>query len=338
CLREPYTQTGPRKAVHQALSAAKTPGAVLEAILNATLPTDEPEKAVSTIIGRGGMHGTLRYLEGMGKAKGPLSIELRDRMIKDLRRKLADGGPSTHEDKAETRPSAPEVAVDIEALRKTFAKGPREEGFGRAFLELTRRDPATVAAYLVQWELPAERRPLPAGNSTRGYDLGSLFTHACGKDRPVHLRTLLKAKDPFIRVAGAVYLCFEEPRAGAKELKALQAIEGDPGAWAALTLARRGDASAVPRALQVFAERRKQDAWTNLHHNLCAHLLVLLSNSAASSGLAQPLRPESADAASIETYLSTEDHAQLLKWWDDHKATIQLLDPWMPILEKQKID
>ena len=49
-------------------------------------------------------------------------------------------------------------------------------------------------------------------------------------------------------------ICFEDIDAGTVALKRMTAVDGDPGAWAALTLARRGHKDAMPRALQVFRD------------------------------------------------------------------------------------
>ena len=78
---------------------------------------------------------------------------------------------------------------------------------------------------------------------------------------------------------------------------------------AALTLARRGDRSVLPQLLKIrFATEFR------------ARLNVLLSNSAAASSLPQPGRTD------------------LLAWWQRHGAAVKLADPWLPALEKRKVD
>ncbi|HEV3165735.1 MAG TPA: hypothetical protein VGZ22_17030, partial [Isosphaeraceae bacterium] len=88
--------------------------------------------------------------------------------------------------------------------------------------------------FLVAWKSPNQ----DWRDKDRGYTLGSFFAWRCGKDRRKHLASQSEARDPFIRVAGAVYLCFEDIEAGTAALKRTTAVEGDPGAWAALTLDR----------------------------------------------------------------------------------------------------
>src|SRR5262249_18017380 len=104
-----------------------------------------------------------------------------------------------------------------------------------AFYQLTIHDPKPVADYLIRGKVPdrpTARDPV--------YEGASLFAHLCGKERSRHLRSLLGAQEPLVRVAGAVYLCFEDREEGMAALHELTKLEGDAGAWAALTLARRG--------------------------------------------------------------------------------------------------
>lgn len=120
--------------------------------------------------------------------------------------------------------------------------------WGKAFNTLTVHRPAAVRDYLVAWVNPRENWR----DENLGYVLGSYFAWKCGVERKEHLIALLAAKSAYVRVAGAVYLCFEDRELGMRELEKLLALEGDPGAWAALALARRGRKSAVPHALQVI--------------------------------------------------------------------------------------
>jgi len=134
---------------------------------------------------------------------------------------------------------------------------------------------------LLKWEpdTKTERRI----ERTRGYELGSSFAVRCQKDRVKSFKAMLAAKDPYIQVAGAVYLCFEDETAGKTELKKLMKLPGEPGGWAALTLARRGEKDALPRALDMLQESGSwhADSFRN-------QIRVLLSNSAKASGLPQP--------------------------------------------------
>jgi hypothetical protein len=192
---------------------------------------------------------------------------------------------------------------------------------------------------LIDWQNPQKSWQ----DADAGYVLGSYFAWRCGKDRQENLMSLLAAKDPFIRVAGAVYLAFENPSAGSEKLTGLMALPGDPGAWAALALARRGDKSAVPRLLRVLETAGQRGHMSGIHHeNLQLRTLLLLSNSAAVSGLAQPNPPVSepdysADQAAYEKYV-TSVFQFYQQWWNANQDRIKLNDPWLSILEQQKVD
>jgi hypothetical protein len=116
------------------------------------------------------------------------------------------------------------------------------------------------------------------------HGIASVFATQCAKDREKNLTALLEAKDPWIRVTAAVYLCFEDRDKGVAVLKKMTALEGTPGAWAALTLARRSHKDAVARALQLFPKKWTEDDelenFSSWQANLQNHLLVLLSNAA----------------------------------------------------------
>ena len=166
-------------------------------------------------------------------------------------------------------------------MRKTLARGERAEGFGEAFEILTRHDPGPVVEFLVAWMNPNQ----DWRDKDRGYALGSKFAWRCGKDRQKHLAALAGAKDPFIRVAGAVYLCFDDTEAGTAALKRMTKVNDDAGAWAALTLASRGHKDAVPRALEALREPRSADprslgGMADVPHRNLQKRIVLLSNSA----------------------------------------------------------
>jgi hypothetical protein len=130
-------------------------------------------------------------------------------------------------------------------------------------------------------------------------------------------------------------LCFEDEEAGLAALRRLEALEGTPGAWAALTRARRGHKDAVERALEVFISDVFGMAG-ELNRNLQRRLLVLFSNSARASGLAQPdLRRNRRGAASGA---NRELFDSLHQWWRENREQIELRDPWLPDLAGQKID
>ena len=64
------------------------------------------------------------------------------------------------------------------------------------------------------------------------------------------------------------------------------------------------------------------------HRNLQKRVLVLLSNSARASGVPQPA-PPGQPPSSFDS---------LLAWWKKHGDTLVVSDPWLPILEQQKVD
>lgn len=103
---------------------------------------------------------------------------------------------------------------------------------------------------------------------------------------------------------------------------------------AARTLARRGDKDAVPRALEVSrdpapAGRESMPGMAEVaHRNLQKRVLVLLSNSAGSSGVPQPA-PPGEPPSSFDSFLA---------WWEKYGDTLALNDPWLVILEQQKVD
>jgi hypothetical protein len=64
------------------------------------------------------------------------------------------------------------------------------------------------------------------------------------------------------------------------------------------------------------------------HRNLQKRALVLLSNSARAAGAPRPV-PPGQETSSFES---------ILTWWRENRDKIVLLDPWLEILEKQKVD
>lgn len=69
----------------------------------------------------------------------------------------------------------------------------------------------------------------------------------------------------------------------------------------------------------------------------------MLSNSAKKSGLPQPLSsfklaPLRGDEEDFEARYARKFAAHLQSWWKTNGAKTQLYDPWLPELEKQKVD
>jgi hypothetical protein len=281
------------------------------------------------LLGGGGTQ-TLERLKKLTAAESPWKRKELNELIGAIQKNLRpadDKGANKDRDPNEEGAKEPPTKSYLAELRKNLKAGPESNEFGEAFDCLLRHDPAAVAEFLVAWNNPTKEEDL------LGYELGSYFGWRCGKDRQRHFKSLLKAKEPFIRVAAAVYLCFEDSKAGVAALEKLTALKGDAGVWAALTLARRGRKDAIPRALEVFRQLPGEKELLGRmdfvpHYNLQKRLFVLLSNSARTSKLPQPSVPED-----IEKKL---DYA--VSWWKQYRNKVDLADPWMKTLEKQKID
>jgi hypothetical protein len=303
---------------------------VAELIRMATEQPQQWEFRAHVVLGKAGGPVALASLQRLPRDRSPWDKNELDKLIRTISRrhgtKIAAPSPTSDTPGNEQAPSGRELAN----LRRAVARGAEAEGFAEAFEILTRHDPGPVVEFLVAWMNPNQ----DSRDKDRGYALGSYFAWRCGKDRKKHLAAVSVAKDPFIRVAGAVYLCFEDSEAGTAALKRMTAVDGDAGAWAALTLARRGHKDAVPRALEVFrdlppADRHSVGSMADVpHRNLQKRVLVLLSNSARAGGAPQPA-PPGQPASSFDS---------LLNWWKEHGDKLVLNDPWLAILEKQKVD
>ena len=311
------------KRLRRLWQRAKTAQQVLAAL--AAVSRAHPRKAryrLQRILSNAGGKITLKALAS--RPWSGMSPQVLDRtaVVAAIKRRLA-GKPRA------PRPPAPVKAPskqELTSLRGSLAAGPNDRHFGRALTILSKHDPATVAAYLRAWTPSGKHW----GASTMGYSLGSYFSWRCGKQRKKHLTGLIKAKDLYIRVAGAVYLTMEDRKAGVAALRRLARLPGDPGAWAALNLARRGDKAAMPRALKLFSHKVSPGGMAGVpHRNLQKRLLVLLSNAACKAGVKQPLPT---------AYLPPKPYGPLLAWWKRHQAKLVLEDPWLKVLEKQKMD
>jgi hypothetical protein len=227
-----------------------------------------------------------------------------------------------------------DVVIPAEALaqdRATLQAGIGDVKFGKAFETLVQHDPDAVAKYLRTWR----NAPTKWSEQNAAYELGSYFAWRCGKDRFSLLQSLIEAQEPFVRVAGAVYGAFENESWGITNLNKLMSLEGDAGVWAALNLARRGDKAAIPRAMEVFATRDDYGMSGVPHRNLQKRLMVLLSNSAKASGLAQP-DPPAVSTEKPESYKGL--YRFYTQWWEANKEKMTLSDPWLPILKQKKVD
>jgi len=181
--------------------------------------------------------------------------------------------------------------------------------------------------------------PAPAGP----FDLSELVRHVGGwigdddywfasevclnvpADRARDLHPLFHARSRWVRVASAVYATLAEDPEAPAVLQQLSRLDGGPGAWAALTLARRGDRSAVPRLLEVF--RSAPDGESSRRARLLERAQVLLSNAAARAGVPQP--PQFEEPAE-------EVYSAYRNWWSRYDTRLELHDPWAA--ELQRVD
>lgn len=185
-------------------------------------------------------------------------------------------------------------------------------------------DSIAAAKWLADWENPNKKQT----DETLGYGLGSWVAKTCRQDTDKCLEILRQAKDPYVRVAGAVYLCFENEEEGMNQLRNMQQLEGGARFWAALNLARRGDKQVMDYILWNFHGYRYNNSNPHdMQHNLIKRSMVLLSNSAANSNIPQP-----------PNVLQGASYSDLVTWWDNYKDRIELYDPWLDILEIQKVD
>ncbi len=312
------------KKVRVAKDVASVVAVLVEA---ARQSTKDGQRRVTNVLCDGGK-ATWKVLQGLPRDDWPLSEE-QDKRIEEA---LNPKPRPLLEPQPDEIFLAPLPEGKLAELRGVLARHEKDKMF-EAIAILARHAPATAAAYLIAWQNTGKAWH----DDDMGYFFGSVFAHLCGKDRPLHLKSLLKANDPFIRVAGAVCLCFEDEKQGVDELKKLTSLKGDPGVWAALNLARRGDTTAVPRAMKVLQKTGDSGSGRS-HGNLQKRLKVLLSNSARASGIDQPVEAESRDPEETEESRSRRNYEAYAKWWDENKLKIKLTDPWLELLVKQKVD
>lgn len=218
---------------------------------------------------------------------------------------------------------------ELAALRKVFAAGFKsgnKEDYSKAKDILHAHDPGPFFKELLTWEPEKPIRRIEMFHAKASY-----AAWRCAQDREKHLKMLLEAREPIVRVAGAVYLCFDNEKAGKEELAKLTKLEEEAGAWAALTLARRGDKNAVPRMIEIF--KGGDGRLTMVDVGLRFNAQVLLSNSAKHSGVIQPPR-----ADPMRPWGHQVDYDELRAWWQQNSAKITLNDPWLDVLSKQKVD
>lgn len=314
---------------------AKTVDQLLETLLKVPLQSQDERQTLTGILVHGGREKTVAALEAMTPQESPLGSDKHAKAIDGLRSRLRNPkGVPVSQPYAADPPPKPE---ELEIARQTF----RDNDWGRerwkVFDLLTRHDPALVAESLQTWG----GSPADGEVAEDGYEIGSAFCFRCGKDRLTLFTKLLKAKDPYVRVAAAVYLCFEDKEAGMRELQELSKLPGIPGDWASVVRVERGDKSAMPRALNMLDPELHQDQTAYVYSPVFIamrdRLQIVLSNTAYHHQIKLPQpsmveNVEDMDAAAVSHYKA------LQSWWKKHQDKVELQNPWAEILEAQKVD
>jgi len=287
----------------------------------------------SLVLHMGGGPRTLAYLSSIQMAARGWSGSTLPSVIDGIRRRLRLDPPEDFNPIA-VPPRPTSAALDsMRSLLRDPSMAAKDHRIPRAsrtaFETLSVYDPEFVASYLKEWEPRQDSRW-----ENEGYGLGSFFAWRCGRDRASNLRRLLRAKDPYVRVAAAIYLSFENEKEGVRALREAMNLPGDPGAWAALNLARRGDKKAAARALDSFLVLPGPMFYDVPHRNLQKRLLVLFSNSAATSGVRQPEPWRYVEDESAQIRL----HEDLVRWWNANASDLVLEDPWFDEWRRLKIE
>lgn len=314
-----------------------------------------PEDKVLGIWGfleNGGSKVALELLNGVNSDAWP---EVALRSLNDAKEAIASrleplspASPKSKEDApvlTKEKLGAARESVDFYWADKGSGKelfAPKEELDSLACIQLLiANDPDFLSEKLLTWSRTVDR---PMNDWI--YGLVRDFCWNCEKDREAQFTKLQKAQDPFVRVMAAIYLCFENKESSLNHLKAYSQLPGDEGAWAALTLARRGDKAAFARALQVFSPDEPAEYATynrtNLHYILQQRLMILLSNSAQACGLPAPPSLDNYFLYYPEFGAGIEARSLRLKvlekWWAEYSDAILLHDPWLDVLDKAKRD
>ncbi|MCC6572668.1 MAG: hypothetical protein IT462_02655 [Planctomycetes bacterium] len=286
----------------------------------------EIQSTIAHVLKEAGYAETVSYLKRMDAKDLPWNKDKLTEIQTEIDGRLHPKDQALPQADEQTIPDAKKLA----ALRKIVESGDiAHEDFGEAVETLTRYEPAPVAKWLKDW---TQDKNAHWSAAEKPYLFGSFFGHSCGKDRISNLITLLDAKEQGVRVAAAVYLCFDDAVQGEKALKEFAKLEGRPGAWAGLTLVRRGHKEYFPRAIK-FLHFVPETGMSGTGDELLQQkILELLSNSAAKSGIAQPV---------TTSYVRREEMqfgTVVDVWWEKYKDKIIPFDPWAEELSANKTD
>lgn len=174
------------------------------------------------------------------------------------------------------------------------------------------------------------------------------FCALCPEPRTKYLGQLLESEEPFVQVAAAIHLGFEDRELGRVALLPRLELPGGAGVWAALALVQYGERAAIPRLLRVFDEGRSGMISGAFHEAMIARVLVALSNIGAASGTDIPrIDPRYLDRpAGCAIWFGPNSLAgpirsperQLRAWWDANCSTLRIVDPWAEELRARRVD
>jgi hypothetical protein len=285
---------------------------------------------------------SLRVIQSLPESSFPPNrVGLREEIIQRIEWRLQSAETASREEETPTSETPPPEEHELKTLRVQLQDPEHPMDRWKAFDRLSIYDPAFVTDFLKDWEEPVD---VWGGYVSWGHVLVSSLARTMKQDRVLHLRTLLTAKDPYVRVGAAIYLSFDEPEEGLLRLKELASLPGDPGAWAALNVVRRGDGSALPRALEVLETPDDGTTQIEMHKTLQSRVEVLVSNIAHLSDAPQPTLPEPLTDNEMErgTQGSAPWQQKLyqsyLGWWRAYKDRLLFKDPWFEELRAQRID
>lgn len=317
-----------QKSLAELLENAQTADEVLNLLLNTPLKVDsvnwDHQRALANVLLEAGGKQTLKWIRD---PKASITMLDGARLYGIMRKLDSNLNPDSNET---DRCCGKEVIPDdpSQIYSEAFAAGPEQHNWSNAFAYFAIHDPQRVA----DWLRDRQSSGPDSWGNWEVYCYVSYYGWRCEKDRVAMLSDLAdRASNDYVRVAAAVYLTFDDEEAGKKRLRELMKLDGDPGVWAALTLARRGDKSSMPRALKVLLTHGKRDRAFN-HEGLLNRVWVLLSNSCSASGVPFPNIP----ADEYEAMDNPGDDP--LVWWEANRDKITLYDPWLPMLIEQKVD
>jgi hypothetical protein len=328
--RAPTDRGGGEAARLRHVLSTRDPAAITDTLIAISMTNGEWDLFARTILQQAGGSVALRRLEQYpwpdpartGSRVRHATDQIQSRMKANRRWDFA-------EEVAEMRV---DPHVDPDSMRRAVRAGWRTPAFQKAFERMTATAPEFVAEFLAEFTDTSTADPFHSVATL----IGSYFAWRCPAPRLTRLRRLLDAKDPAIRVAAATYICYEDSAEGTRLLSDLKLLHGDPGSWAAYELARRGDPSSVPRALEAWRVAGPDQFGQSTHRVLQLRILELLSNSAARSGTALPPRPPDENAWEKES--NTSYYHRLTTWWAGVAPRIGTHDPWLVGFADQKVD